>query len=129
MGQAPSGEFYNSSGQGLPLLAGAGDMGEIYPTPTRFSSSTPKVCDAGEIILCIRATIGKKNWADKIYCLGRGVASISPINSEEVFSNYIWHWLTANEKDLLNKGRGATLSLIHISQTMCFLMKITRPLP
>lgn len=128
MGQAPSGEFYNTSGQGLPLLAGAGDMGEIHPTPTRFSSSAPKICGAGEIILCIRATIGKKNWADRSYCLGRGVASITPIKSEEVFSNYIWHWLTANEKNLLNKGKGATflqISKKDIEDTPCFLPSIS----
>ena len=36
MGQAPEGATYNSEGLGLPLLAGAGDLRELEPEPTRF---------------------------------------------------------------------------------------------
>ena len=30
MGQAPDGESYNTDGDGLPLIAGAGDFGDIH---------------------------------------------------------------------------------------------------
>ena len=31
MGQAPSGDTYNTESRGWPLIAGAGDFGEVYP--------------------------------------------------------------------------------------------------
>ena len=39
MGQAPSGGAYNAEGNGWPLIAGAGDFGEIYPDSNRAASS------------------------------------------------------------------------------------------
>jgi type I restriction enzyme S subunit len=33
MGQAPSGDSYNFDGQGLALIAGAGDFGKTTPEP------------------------------------------------------------------------------------------------
>lgn len=112
MGQAPRGEFYNSIGEGLPLLAGAGDLGDIAPKATRYSTSSSKVNEVGDIILCIRATIGKKNWADKKYCLGRGVAAVSVINPQATDINYIWHFLTAKNQELQESAKGATFKQI-----------------
>ena len=72
MGQAPEGDSYNELGNGLQLIAGAGDFGEMTPLPKKFTTSPSKISDIGDLILCIRATIGDVNWSDKKYCLGRG---------------------------------------------------------
>ena len=72
MGQSPSGSSYNEIGEGTPLIAGASDLGEFAPQPSKFTTSPSKLSSAGDIILCIRATIGNRNWSDKTYCLGRG---------------------------------------------------------
>ncbi len=37
MGQAPVGKSYNQTGDGLPLIAGAGDFGELYPAPKKYT--------------------------------------------------------------------------------------------
>lgn len=112
MGQAPAGENYNETGEGYPLLAGAGDLGEITPQPKRYSKIATKLNQINDIVLCIRATIGTKNWGDKIYCLGRGVAAIRPKNETQTNINYIWHWLTANNDTLLKKAKGATFKQV-----------------
>ena len=39
MGQAPPGESYNQDGNGLPLIAGAGDFGELHPVTKKFTLS------------------------------------------------------------------------------------------
>jgi type I restriction enzyme S subunit len=64
MGQAPSGDTYNYEGKGLPLIAGASDLGDRTPTPSRFTTAPAKLSAIGDIIICIRATIGDLNWSD-----------------------------------------------------------------
>lgn len=40
-----------------------------------------RVCNKNDLVFCIRATIGNNTFADKQYCLGRGVAAITPHES------------------------------------------------
>lgn len=106
MGQAPSGDSYNDKGEGLPLIAGAGDFKGDQIVPKKFTTQPGKVSIAGDIVLSIRASIGAKVWADGEYCLGRGVAGLRP--TSELDRGYLWHWLTYFERALAAKGRGAT---------------------
>lgn len=114
MGQAPSGETYNSDGIGLPLIAGAGDFGSLFPQPNRYTTAPSKKTLVGDIILCVRATIGDLNWADREYCLGRGVAGIRPKNNL-ITPEYAWWTLNSNAAKLLSMGRGATFKQINKS--------------
>lgn len=106
MGQAPEGATYNDEGVGLPLLAGAGDLGEFVPRAKRFTTKPGKIAQAGDIILCIRATIGNRNVADGTYCLGRGVAGLRA--KERVDPRYVWHALGHLTPVLVSEGRGST---------------------
>ena len=107
MGQAPSGDTYNTSGKGLPLIAGAGDFGGLTPEASKFTTSPTRISRPGDIILCIRATIGDRNWSDAEYCLGRGVAGLLG-NAKKLDQRYLWHWLGHVSPQLKAKGRGAT---------------------
>ena len=106
MGQAPSGDSYNSQGEGLPLIAGAGDFDGLRLSPKKFTSMPGKTSAEGDIILGIRASIGAKVWSDGEYCLGRGVAGLRPKSALD--ADYLWHWLTHSKQALVAKGRGAT---------------------
>lgn len=107
MGQAPKGVSYNTSGEGYALIAGAGDFGELTPEPSKYTNAPTKLSRPGDLILCIRATIGDRNWSDGEYCLGRGVAGLRA--RDEVLSQaYLWHWLDHAAPQLRAKGRGAT---------------------
>ena len=111
MGQAPPGESYNTKGNGLPLVAGAGDFADGVVRAKKFTSAPSKVCRPGDILMSIRASIGAKVWADQKYCLGRGVAGLRP--QEQLDARYLWHWLSNNEASLRAKGRGATFLQIN----------------
>jgi type I restriction enzyme S subunit len=111
MGQAPEGESYNSEGVGLPLIAGAGDFGDVHPDAKKFTTSPGKVCRTGDIVLGIRATIGEKVVADREYCLGRGVAGLRAKPGLE--TRYLWHWLTHVSPTLASKARGATFKQVN----------------
>ena len=123
MGQAPSGESYNDRGDGLPLIAGAGDFDGERIAPTKFTTQPSKISEAGDIVLSIRASIGAKVWADGEYCLGRGVAGIRP--GPKVDARYVWHWLSHSECDLKGKGRGATF--LQVNRTDIGEMPIELP--
>jgi len=107
MGQAPDGSTYNEQGLGLPLIAGASDLGDWTPQPSRYTSDPTQICSKGDIVLCIRATIGDRNWADREYCLGRGVAGLRA-RSGKLEARYLWHYLGTATRHLLDAARGAT---------------------
>ena len=111
MGQAPAGESYNADGNGMPLIAGAGDFGEIHPEPKKYTTAPGKTCRAGDIILGIRATIGKKVLAGRQYCLGRGVAGLRA--RPDLDGRYLWHWLTHAAPSLATKAKGATFKQVN----------------
>lgn len=110
MGQAPQGETYNIEGRGLALIAGAADLGRRTPSPKKWTTAPTKVGKAGDIIVCVRATIGDLNWADRPYCYGRGVAAVRV--NEEHDPEFVWYWLDACRPHLLGLGRGATFKQI-----------------
>jgi type I restriction enzyme S subunit len=124
MGQAPPGDSYNETGDGMPLVAGAGDFAGSIPKVKKFTSAPGKVSEAGDIILGIRASIGERVWSDTPYCLGRGVAGLRPL-AEQLDRSYLWHWLGHAADQLKSKGRGATF--LQVNQNDIREMEI--PLP
>jgi len=107
MGQAPKGTSYNTTGSGYALIAGAGDFGELTPEPSKYTDAPTKLSRPGDLILCIRATIGNRNWSDSVYCLGRGVAGLRAKDAA-LSQAYLWHWIEHAAPMLKAKGRGAT---------------------
>jgi len=111
MGQAPNGEAYNTDGNGWPLIAGAGDFGDVYPVAKKFTTMASKVSQVGDIVLGIRATIGEKVLSDGVYCLGRGVAGLRAKSKLE--RRYLSHWLTHVRPKLASKAKGATFKQVN----------------
>jgi len=111
MGTAPPGESYNSDGEGIPLIAGAGDYGELYPLPCKFTTQPTSTAEPGDLLVCVRATIGDLNWADKRYCLGRGVAGIRAKEGEADI-NYLAHFIRSSKAGLERLGAGSTFPAI-----------------
>ncbi|MEN6318036.1 MAG: restriction endonuclease subunit S [Syntrophaceae bacterium] len=105
MGQSPAGIYTNTDSNGIPLVGGPADMGDVYPTTERFTSQPTKTCKKGDIIVSVRATIGKLNVADKVYCLGRGVAGIRGI---EIKQHFIKRYFQTCTQSLVERGTGTT---------------------
>ncbi len=90
MGQSPSGDTYNFEKEGVPLLNGPTEFGDVHPIPKQWTSNPTKFCQSGDILICVRATIGKMNWADQIYCIGRGLAALS-VDSNICVPKYVYY--------------------------------------
>jgi type I restriction enzyme S subunit len=108
MGQSPPGNSYNANGDGYPLLNGPTEFGAIHPTAVQWTTNPTKFAREGDILFCVRgATTGRKNLADRVYCIGRGLAAIRgrPELSDTWF---IWHALDVVAAVLLTKASGST---------------------
>jgi len=107
MGLSPKGAFYNSSNEGYPLLNGATDFQNGVISPTKYTSKSTRLCKRGELLICVRGTIGNLTYADKEYCLGRGVASVSA--KEEIFREYIFFILKEKINHLISQASGSVI--------------------
>ena len=111
MGQSPSGDSYNEQGEGVPFIGGPADLGLLFPETSRWTSVPTKLCKPGDIIVCVRATIGEPRWADNTYCLGRGVAGIRPAD-KSLDASFLFRIIESNEQFLREQGTGTTFKTI-----------------
>lgn len=111
MGTAPPGNTYNTSGDGIPMIAGAGDYGDVFPKPKKWTTSPTRIAEPGDLIVCVRATIGDINWADRQYCLGRGVAGIRPKDGK-LDIKYLSYFISSKKYHLTSLGTGSTFLAI-----------------
>ena len=76
MGQSPPSEFYNESGEGLPFHQGVTDYGFRFPTHRVYCTTEGKIAEPGDVLLSVRAPVGRINVADRRLILGRGLAGL-----------------------------------------------------
>ncbi|AFN57610.1 type I restriction enzyme S subunit [Zymomonas mobilis] len=90
MGSSPKSEFYNETGEGLPLLQGNADIKNRFSCPRIFTSEITKECQLGDILLSVRAPVGTVSIALHHACIGRGISSIrvKKGNSQEFAYQY-----------------------------------------
>lgn len=107
MGQSPKGESYNYNKNGIPLINGAADYENGTLKAQKYTTMPTKICDKGDLIFCIRATIGLLTICDKKYCLGRGVAGIT--NIDEVYKEYIYHLMNSYIESFKSLATGSVI--------------------
>lgn len=122
MGQSPAGTDTTDDDSCMPLIGGAADMGRLYPKATRYTKVPTKVSKENDIILCIRATLGRPIYSDGEYCLGRGVAAI---RSDKLPKEFLRYFFICQEQYLYDNATGTTFAQVN-SDT---LMKMPIALP
>ena len=76
MGQSPKSEFYNTNGQGLPFHQGVKDFGTRFPTHTTYCTVDRRIAERRDILLSVRAPVGRLNIANTKIIIGRGLAAL-----------------------------------------------------
>ena len=109
MGQSPKGDSTTKDSSYTPLIGGAADMGNLFPVITRYTKKPTKLSQKNDVIICVRATIGKPIFSDDKYCLGRGVAAIRPRSISKEFLRYL---LINFEQYFYDKATGSTFSQV-----------------
>ena len=76
MGQSPKSQFYNDAGEGLPFHQGVTNYGFRFVSHRIYSTAVTKIAEAGDILVSVRAPVGRINITRDKIVLGRGLAAI-----------------------------------------------------
>ena len=76
MGQSPPSEFYNESGEGLPFHQGVTHYGFRFPVHRVYCTTKGRIAEPQDVLLSVRAPVGRINVADRQLVLGRGLAGL-----------------------------------------------------
>ena len=76
MGQSPPSEYYNDTGDGLPFHQGVTNYGFRFPTHRTYCTVDGRLAEPGDVLLSVRAPVGRINVADRRLVLGRGLAGL-----------------------------------------------------
>jgi type I restriction enzyme, S subunit len=103
MGQSPPSSAYNPDGVGLPFHQGVGTYGEHFPVHTVYSTVGTRLADDGDILMSVRAPVGRINIADRRMILGRGLAGV---RANDVPGEFLLHALKHffREEDVIGNG-------------------------
>lgn len=124
MGQSPSSIYYNETGHGLPLVQGNADIKNRKSIIRNYSSVTPKICSAGDILISVRAPVGEIAIASHDSCLGRGVAALKNLECPSFF----YQLMIYKEGEWSRYSKGSTFESITSEQVRDFEIFLP-PLP
>ena len=85
MGQSPKSEFYNDQGDGLPFHQGVTDFGFRYPTHSKWCTVENRVAEADDILVSVRAPVGRINVAPEKMVIGRGLSALRSLDGHQTF--------------------------------------------
>jgi len=122
MGQSPNSAEYNLTGEGLPLIQGNADIKNRISSPNIWTRHITKTCNAGDILLTVRAPVGSVARSNQKACIGRGIASIT---ATKISSDYLFYLLLSHETNWLRLEQGSTFTAVNRSDLK--KMKIVIP--
>jgi type I restriction enzyme S subunit len=103
MGQSPPSEFYNEDGEGLPFHQGVSNFGLRFPTHRVYCTVDARLAEPRDVMLSVRAPVGRINVADRRLILGRGLAGLRHHQQRQTFLLYQLYHLFA-EEDAVGEG-------------------------
>ena len=109
MGQSPKSEFYNEDGVGLAFHQGVTDFGHRYPSDRVFCTVENRIAGKGDILISVRAPVGRINLANKKIIIGRGLCAIRHKRGSQWFA---FHLLTEKFKEEDIMGNGAIFKAV-----------------
>ena len=109
MGQSPPSSTYNCREEGIPFYQGVVDFGKKYPGKSKWCSEPIRKAMIGDILLSVRAPVGKLNVALEECCIGRGLSAISLPDSNNY---YAFYEIQRRMRILMKKGNGTIFNSI-----------------
>ncbi len=109
MGQSPKSEFYNNIGNGLPFHQGVKDFGNRFPMHKTYCTDDKRIAERGDILLSVRAPVGRLNIADRKLIIGRGLGAI---RHNDNFQSYCYYLLRCIFQIEDSFGNGAVFNAV-----------------
>ncbi len=88
MGQSPQSQFYNTDGKGLPFHQGVTDYGFRFVAHRTYSTAITKLAEPNDILLSVRAPVGRINITLDRIVLGRGLSAVRSKTGNQSFLLY-----------------------------------------
>ena len=110
MGQSPPGDSYNENENGMPFFQGKREFGDKYPVVEKWTTTPSKIAEPDSILMSVRAPVGDINLCPIKSCIGRGLASIVPMEKLEL--GYLYSFLKLNKEKISDLGSGSTFKAI-----------------
>ena len=120
MGQSPPSIFYNSRGEGLPLIQGNADIEDRKTIERIWTTQGNKRCASGDLILTVRAPVGAVAVASIKACIGRGVCGLKPFGD----SSFLFHALVHAEDRWQALEQGSTFTAANSDQVEQFRISV-----
>ncbi len=76
MGQSPPSSTYNHEGEGLPFHQGVTNYGFRFVENDGYCSLPARIAQIDDILLSVRAPVGRINFATEKICIGRGLSAV-----------------------------------------------------
>ena len=116
MGQSPDGKTYNDTGDGMAFYQGKTEFGDLYiGEATTWTTAPSRIAIANDVLMSVRAPVGSTNIATEECCIGRGLASIRPIEGKTT-TMFILYAMRIIEESISNMGVGSTFKAINKEQ-------------
>ena len=127
MGQSPDGNDVFEAGKednAYEFHQGKIYFTEKYISPSgKWCKNPPRIANIGSLLVCVRAPIGDVNIVRRQIGIGRGLAAI--IGYDKIKTDFLYYWILAHKKNLIEKGTGSTFKAI----TLDVLKDLIIPIP
>ena len=110
MGQSPPGSSYRAEGEGVAFLQGSAEFGPHTPRHSKLTAAPTRLAPSGSVLISVRAPVGDTNFADREYCIGRGLAAAVP--TEKASARFVRYWLDYTRPVLERQAAGSTFAAI-----------------
>lgn len=91
LGQSPNSESYSQKESDMPFFQGAADFTEKYTKIRYYTDAPKKTAFKGDLLMTVRAPVGRVNLANVDCAIGRGVCSFR--FEDESLKKYMYHYL------------------------------------
>ena len=124
MGQSPAGNFVSEEECGIEFHQGKIYFSEkiLLQSPQKTTEPT-RIAPENSVLICVRAPVGTVNINPRKICIGRGLASATPL--AEISTDFLFHLLNARKTALVEQATGSTF----ISVTREQIKELLIPLP
>ena len=124
MGQSPAGNSVSENDEGIEFHQGKIYFSEkfLLLSPQKTTEPT-RIAPAKSVLICVRAPVGTVNINPRQICIGRGLASATPLAG--ISSDFLFYLLNARKSALVEQATGSTF----ISVTGEQIKELLIPLP
>ena len=124
MGQSPAGNSVSENNEGIEFHQGKIYFSEkfLLLSPQKTTEPT-RIAPAKSVLICVRAPVGTVNINPRQICIGRGLASATPLAG--ISADFLFYLLNARKSALVEQATGSTF----ISVTGEQIKELLIPLP